>query len=425
MVRWIHSLLAVGLISIGCGDEVPARPLEISHADVSSETQVPDIVETDILGDEVMECGLLPSGTYRGPCFVEYGPDSISTLCDEHTHRCVSPSAHCVGGWCLIPARSFQGGATDEAQWYNLESEPRSIMNVPRSFLMMETEVTFAKFNTLVGYLPDTDLRCGDDCPVSGVNIFEAMNFANVLGAREGLPACYELSGCSFRNAVWDGLSANVFACEQSKFVGPGCMGYRLPSGREYELAARAGSPYCLSRGRLDRSPSPNDCGPRDTKSWPHRLATFCGDSGSTTACPMVCFVDSDESAARCAAIPFVAATSGTVCLSPQPVRSKSANPFGLFGMHGNVGEWTQSSRDWVLNDLFGPVSSEPSTSIAATPEFQTVVDKDTYMLTAGAGYWNNIGTNCGHSLFLTRESLAKIAKLQLYGFRLVRTLAE
>jgi formylglycine-generating enzyme required for sulfatase activity len=139
----------------------------------------------------------------------------------------------------------------------------------------------------------------------------------------------------------------------------------------------------------------------------------------------MLCLVESEETDLRCATVPFVAAIEGAVCLSPQPVRDKSPNPFGLYGMHGNISEWTQTSRDWVLDDPFGPVSSEPSTAIAATPEFEFYVDDSTYMLTAGTGYWNNIGTNCGNSLFLTRQNLTKILRQQLYGFRLVRTVLD
>jgi hypothetical protein len=93
--------------------------------------------------------------------------------------------------------------------------------------------------------------------------------------------------------------------------------------------------------------------------------------------------------------------------------------------MFGNIGEWTQSGRDWVLGNLFDLVPSVPMSHVAATPEFQTQVSQDTYMLTAGIGYWNTIGTNCGNSLFVTQENIAKIAKLQLFGFRLVRTIAN
>jgi formylglycine-generating enzyme required for sulfatase activity len=127
----------------------------------------------------------------------------------------------------------------------------------------------------------------------------------------------------------------------------------------------------------------------------------------------------------RCATTPFVVATNGVVCLSPQPVRSKEPNPFGLFGMHGNIAEWTQSGRDWVLGDFSAPVSSDPSTNVATTPEFKDLINQDSYVLTAGIGYWYNIGANCGNFLFLTRENLAKIAKQQLYGFRLVRTVQD
>lgn len=369
------------------------------------------------------ECGIRPGSTYRG-CWLEYDVDSISTLCDEDEQRCVRPVPECADGWCMVPARSFQGGATDEADWRKVESEPRSIMLVPRKFLMSETEVTFADFESLMGYLPDTDLRCGGDCPVAGVSVFEAMLYTNAKSAQAGLPPCYVLEECGERHEEWLGFQTKVVACSKSIFLGPECRGFRLPSGREYELAARAGSPFCLSRGRLDRMPVFGDCGPRDPKAWPHRLATFCGNSGATDGgCPMLCEVTDDDGDRRCAAIPFVSATDGHVCLSPQPVRSRLPNPFGFYGLHGNVAEWTQSGRSWVLNDLLGEASSAENLEVADTPEFEYVVDESTHLLTSGAGYWQTLSASCGNNLQLTHENLAKIARHQLVGFRIVRTL--
>ena len=64
---------------------------------------------------EVATCGVQNKGTYLGPCALNYAPDSVSTLCDESTKRCVAPEASCEGGWCYIPPRSFDGGAPNEA----------------------------------------------------------------------------------------------------------------------------------------------------------------------------------------------------------------------------------------------------------------------------------------------------------------------
>lgn len=416
MFRWFALITS---FPIGCypSAEGPRTDTKLVH----DSEQLEDGLRLDAADPD--ECGIRRGQAYRA-CWTEYDVDSVSTLCDERSKRCVRPVPDCADGWCHVPARSFQGGATDEADWRNLESEPRSIMLVPRSYVMSETEVTFTEFETLMNYLPDTDLRCGGDCPVAGVSVFEAMLYANAKSAELGLPPCYVLDGCAERVEEWQGTFARVVACRRSTFLGPECLGFRLPSGREYELAARAGSPFCLSRGRLEQMPIHGDCGPREAKSWPHRLATFCGNSGALNEhCPMRCEVSDDDGDQRCGAIPFVPAVDGHVCLSPQPVRSRLANPFGIYGLHGNISEWTQSGRSWVLNDLLGVASSEANLELASTPEFEYVVDESTFLLTSGAGYWHTLSGSCGNNLQLTRENLAKIARHQLVGFRLVRTL--
>jgi len=377
---------------------------------------------------EVATCGVQNKGTYLGPCALNYAPDSVSTLCDESTKRCVAPEASCEGGWCYIPPRSFDGGAPNEATseggFGSVNSEPRSIMNVPRAIVMMETEVTVAMFEATMEYLPDTGPFCGDDCPVAGVTIFEAMNFANRFSVRDGLPECYVLEGCRTDALMWHETPVSVWQCENSTFVGPECQGFRLPSGREWELGARAGSPNCLSRGTAELRV---DCGPYDLSSWAHRLATFCGNAASTTdACPHTCPDDSMASAPqnRCTVDPEVVPDPAqAVCLSPQPVRSREPNPFGLYGMHGNIGEWTQSARPWVLDDLYSPVPSEPSQQMAMTAEFESVMRRTGHALVASIGYWYNLPSSCGNSLdiwFL--EDAAQIPRFQLFGFRLVRT---
>ncbi len=73
-------------------------------------------------------------------------------------------------------------------------------------------EVTQAQYAALTGKRPSSFAGCGEDCPVENVSWYEAVAFADLLSAREGLPPC--------------GASVD-------------CAGWRLPTEAEWEYLAQ------------------------------------------------------------------------------------------------------------------------------------------------------------------------------------------
>ena len=82
------------------------------------------------------------------------------------------------------------------------------------------------------GLMPDGTGDCScDDCPASSMTWFEAFAFTNLLSARGGLPACYELSECS--GEMGQGMLCNTVRSTNGSIYD--CRGYRLPTGAEWE----------------------------------------------------------------------------------------------------------------------------------------------------------------------------------------------
>jgi sulfatase modifying factor 1 len=169
---------------------------------------------------------------------------------------------------------------------------PARLVTVSRPFELQSHEVTLGEWRALMGTSPGKLAPCGDNCPVVGVNWWDALAYANALSRRQGLAECYELTGC------WGKPGDGVYGCFGVNVKAPGgqptnCQGYRLPTEAEWEYAARAGT-----------------TGPRHGE------------------------------------LSEVAWYGGNSWLKRHPIGTKTANAWGLYDMLGNAWEWTWDRKD-------------------------------------------------------------------------------
>ena len=139
------------------------------------------------------------------------------------------------------------------------------------------------------------------DCPVGRINWYEALAFANLRSRSEGLPECYALEDCTGEL----GVDLECLAVDQTTPSMYDCEGYRLPTGPEWEYAARAGTRTSVYTGDVTFPEPPGwRC---ESSPVLDPIAWYCVNSGD----------------------------------SSHPVALKDPNGWGLYDMIGNTSEWT------------------------------------------------------------------------------------
>jgi formylglycine-generating enzyme required for sulfatase activity len=150
-------------------------------------------------------------------------------------------------------------------------------------FYLAKSEVTQKEYRELRGGNPGE--HSGDDLPVESVTWFDAVRFCNARSEKEGLTPAYVING---ESVTWN-RAAN---------------GYRLPTEAEWEYACRAGTttPFNTGRTITDKEANINNS-----------------------------YGYNKDASGR---------VIGGYRQKIIAVNSFSPNPWGLFDMHGNVGEW-------------------------------------------------------------------------------------
>ncbi|MFT7639564.1 MAG: sulfatase activating formylglycine-generating enzyme [Pirellulaceae bacterium] len=157
---------------------------------------------------------------------------------------------------------------------------------IPHKFAISTTELSFAQYRQFGG----SQFEDGDDSiPLNSLSLYQAMQCCNELSLATNIPAP---GHCYVTNQLSRKLHPHPEMLKRSA--------YRLPTAGEWEFACRAGTTTTTSFGAGEE------------------LATQC------------------------------AWLKKNSMLRLHPVAMLRPNPYGVFDMHGNGSEWTQTSRGLI-----------------------------------------------------------------------------
>jgi formylglycine-generating enzyme required for sulfatase activity len=246
-------------------------------------------------------------------------------------------------GFVLIKGGTFVMGSPAEEPERG-QDEPQHQVTVS-DFYLARSEVTQQEYAALMGNNPSESKR--ESLPVENVTWLDAALYCNALSTHEGLEAVYTIDG---ETVVWN----------------RDADGYRLPTEAEWEYACRAGTTTPFHTG----------------KTITDKQANFYNNYGYN-----------NDSSGR---------VTGGYRGDTSPVNSFKPNPWDLFDMHGNVGEWC-----W---DWYGEYGVENQTTPAGPASGM-------YRVTRGGG-WNDFPK---HVRSAYRSAMPPNNGVFNIGFRLAR----
>lgn len=229
-------------------------------------------------------------------------------------------------GFILITGGSFQMGSPDTEAWRSADETQHEV--TVSDFYISPYEVTQQEYEAVMGKNPSH--FSGDNLPVENISWLDAVAYCNARSEQEGLTPAYTVDGSS---VSWD-RSAD---------------GYRLPTEAEWEYACRAGTETPFNTQTSISAEEANYWG-----HYPYMIEDNYFNQGNLDTKP------------------------GVYRQTTVEVNSFSPNTWGLYNMHGNVGEWV-----W---DYYGDYSTEAQTDPTGT-------ETGTRRVYRGGG-WNDFAKN-------------------------------